>query len=166
MSTVFKSHAPRGVGNPSALSLSLRLWEMVTKQNNTWTEKWRAFFERLLQKPCPNFYTNWHGRATRERLYTCGSRQGIYRAVEEEVKREQDGTESNCVPFFLKRALRFGAFSPMECINTQRPEGTDRPAEARPSWSEGQTHVLLSLPLGSRLTLDILVPQQGLALLI
>lgn len=48
----------------------------------------------------------------------------------------------------------------------QRCVDTGKPAEAWSSCSEHQKHALPSLALEIRLTLDVLVPQQRLALLI
>ena len=98
MSTVFRSHAPRGVGIPSALSLSLGLWEMVTKQNDTWKDEWRPYSRDCCRSHAD---ASKHGRVKRERLCTHGSRQGIYRAIEDEVRRGHDGTGSKYEPLFL-----------------------------------------------------------------
>ena len=58
-----------------------------------------------------------------------------------------------------------GSFFSNGMHQLQSPEGTDRPSEAWPSWSEGQKHALLSHPLGDGLR-NILVLHQGLAMLI
>lgn len=53
-----------------------------------------TLFKRLLLKSWPSSDASQQGKANRERLYTHGSNQGIYRAVKDEVTREHDGIGS------------------------------------------------------------------------
>lgn len=68
----------------------------------------------------------------------------------------------------LKGPLNFVLFSHLLWGDTcvQRCVDTGKPAEAWSSCSEHQKHAFPSLALEIRLTLDVLVPQQRLALLI
>jgi len=164
VSTV-KSHAPKSVGNTTAVSPSLSLWEMVTKQNNAWTDKWRPY-----SRGCCWSHGQVQMPASKEKPTGKGSIlmaaiRASTGAVKDEVTREHDGIGSKWEPLFLKGSLRFGAFSQMGCNSIHRPGSTDKSAEAWPSWLESQKHALLSLSLGSVLALDIMVPQKRPALL-